>query len=379
VIYLDCAATSLQKPPCVAQAAAEAINGMANCGRGAYGAALDGARVVSCCREQLAALFHVPGGGAQVVFTAGATDSLNLAINGLFRPGQHVITTAMEHNSVLRPLYRLEEQGVELTILPADGLGRVSPEALRSAIRPNTAGMVCTHASNLCGNVLPVAAFAQIIHQHHGIFVLDAAQTAGSLPLDMEELGVDVLCAPGHKGLLGPQGVGVLALRPGILPRPLRVGGSGVQSYLKTQPPQLPTALEAGTLNLPGIAGLSAALTWRSEQQDSRPTRAQRLAEQFYRGVVALPGVQCYGDYGDFAQRAPVVALNLTGVDSGRVADALEQRFGIAVRAGAHCAPLAHQTFGTQRQGAVRFSFSSFNREDEVEQAVLALKMLEEE
>lgn len=380
MIYLDSAATSLLKPPCVAQAMTAALTGLGNCGRGAHGSALDAARMVYHCRERLAELFHVPGGPSQIVFTGGATDSLNLAIGGLFSPGQHVITTALEHNSVLRPLYRLEAAGLELTILPADDKGRISLDQLEASFRPNTAGVVCTHASNLCGNALPVAEIGAIAHRHGALCVVDGAQSAGHLPLNLEIMDIDALCVPGHKGLMGPQGMGVLALRPGVYPRPLRVGGSGVQSFSKTHPTQMPTALEAGTLNGPGIAGLGAAVDWMLEQgQTTLHDREAALAQRFYEQVRTIPDVHLYGDFSDFARRAPVIALNLGDIDSGRVADALSTRFDIATRAGAHCAPLAHQTFGTVTQGAVRFSFSPFNTVEEVDQAAQALRVLAEE
>ena len=264
MIYLDNAATSYQKPEAVYQAVQEVMHHMGNSGRGAHGASLDASRQIYSARELLAELFHA-GDPSRVAFTANSTESLNMAVFGLFGPGDHVITTMLEHNSVLRPLYLLEEAGLELTILPADQNGCICYEDIEKAIRPNTKGIICTHASNLTGNMVDIGRIGRFCRKIGLLFVVDASQTAGVFDINMEEMGIDVLCFTGHKGLLGPQGTGGICVRQGVAVRPLIVGGSGVHSYSKAHPEDMPTALEAGTLNGHGIAGLYAALRYIQE------------------------------------------------------------------------------------------------------------------
>ena len=259
MIYLDNAATTLHKPPQVMDAVVRAMTAMGNAARGAHGGALEAARTVYNTRVKLARLFGCPRPD-HVIFTANSTEALNIAISGLIRPGDHVITTDCEHNSVLRPLYRLEEGGAALDVVPADRLGRVAYEDLEALLRPDTRAVVCTHASNLTGNVLDIARIGEMARRRGAILIVDASQTAGALPIDMEAMGIDVLCFTGHKGLMGPQGTGGLCVRPGVEIEPWKVGGSGVHSYDRRQPREYPTRLEAGTLNGHGIAGLSAAL-----------------------------------------------------------------------------------------------------------------------
>ena len=315
----------------------------------------------------------------RVIFTANATESLNLALNGLFSPGDHVITTDLEHNSVLRPLYRLEDQGtITLDFVPADRMGNPDYSAFEDLIRPNTRAIVTTHASNLTGNLVDLARVSAIAKSHGLLLVVDASQTAGSIPISMEELGIDLLCFTGHKGLMGPQGTGGLCVSPRVTLRSWKVGGSGVHSYSRSQPEDYPTCLEAGTLNGHGIAGLSAAVDFLLETGvDAIARREQELTFRFYRGVKDIPGVTVYGDFSR-PQRAAIVALNLGDEDSGQVADALMEDFGIAVRSGAHCAPRMHQALGTQNQGAIRFSFSFFTTDEEIDAAVAALAQLAE-
>ena len=305
-----------------------------------------------------------------------ATDSLNMAIQGLFEPGDHVITTQMEHNSVLRPLYRKEKEGVDLTIIPCDEKGRMCLDVLAGSMRPDTKALVCTHASNLTGNVNDLEKLGALCQENGTLFVVDAAQTAGLLPIDMERMHIDVLCFSGHKGLLGPQGMGGICVREGVKMKPFRVGGTGIRTFDKEQPDEMPTLLEAGTLNMPGIAGLRAGVEYILEKgTDVIWRQADAYARAFYEGVKHLPGVWLYGDF-DADVRTPVVTLNLKDYDSAAVADELMQRFDIAVRSGGHCAPLMHQALGTGKQGAVRFSFSHFNTMDEVQEAVKAMRIL---
>ena len=371
MIYLDNAATSYQKPEAVYQAVQEAMHHMGNSGRGAHGASLDASRQIYSARELLAELFHA-GDPSRVAFTANSTESLNMAVFGLFGPGDHVITTMLEHNSVLRPLYLLEEAGLELTILPVDQNGCICYEDIEKAIRPNTKGIICTHASNLTGNMVDIGWIGRFCRKKGLLFVVDASQTAGVFDINMEEMGIDVLCFTGHKGLLGPQGTGGICVRQGVAVRPLIVGGSGVHSYSKAHPEDMPTALEAGTLNGHGIAGLYAALRYIQETgMEQIRERELSLMRQFYDGVRTIPGVTIYGDF--TGQRAPIVSLNIRDYDSGEVADELAYHYEIYTRAGAHCAPLMHRALGTESTGAVRFSMSHFNTEAEIDEAIRAV------
>ena len=374
MIYLDNAATTLHKPPEVAQALVQALNRAGNAARGVHEGALAAARAIYGARERLAQLFGCPRAD-HVAFTCNATEALNIAIAGAIALGGRVISTDLEHNSVLRPLYRLEAEGrAALDFVPADRMGRVDYSDFERMIRPDTRAIVCTHASNLTGNLLDTARIGAIARKHGLLFILDASQTAGEMPIDMETMAVDILCFTGHKGLMGPQGTGGLCVRPGFEIRPFKVGGTGVQSYSKTQPAQMPALLEAGTLNGHGIAGLDAALAYIETLGVSAiHEKTTALARRFYEGVRAVDGITVYGDM-LAPSRAPIVTLNIGALDSGAVADELSQSYDIAVRAGAHCAPRMHQALGTVEQGAVRFSFSWFTREDEVDEAIRAVR-----
>ena len=376
MIYLDNAATTLKKPHCVAEAVMKALCTMGNSSRGTHDSALQSARSVFSARMALAELFHAPG-PEQVVFTQNATEALNIALNGLFSKGDHVITTDLEHNSVLRPLYRLEDTGeIALSVVPADKRGCVDYGDFERLIRPETRAIVCTHASNLTGNVLDLERIGGIARAHGLLFVVDASQTAGVYPIDMERMGVSILCFTGHKGLLGPQGTGGLCIARGVDIRPFKVGGSGVQSYSRTHPAELPTRLEAGTLNGHGIAGLGAGVAFLLEQGVEAVHELEiGLARRFYEGVKDIPGVTVYGDFSHW-NRTAVVALNIGAYDSGEVSDVLAEEYKIATRPGAHCAPRMHRALGTTEQGAVRFSFSLFNTPEEVEIAIHAVKEL---
>lgn len=374
MIYLDNAATTLHKPPEVVRAVTEAMCSMGNSARGSYSSALAASRVIYDTRCRAAAFFGCARPD-HVVFTSNATEALNIAIAGVLHAGDHVISTDLEHNSVLRPLYRLEaERGVSLSFVPADRTGRIDYAEFERLIRPQTRAIVCTHASNLTGNLLDLTRIGEITKKHGLLLIVDAAQTAGCIPIHMETMGIDILCFTGHKGLMGPQGTGGLCLREGVEIAPWKVGGSGVHSYRRQQPAQYPTRLEAGTLNGHGIAGLSAAFVYL---QKAGPTAVQEkenaLMRRFYNGVKDVDGVKVYGDF-SARERAAIVALNIRDYDSGSVADELSERYGIATRSGAHCAPRMHTALGTVDSGAVRFSFSWFNTEQEVETAILAVK-----
>lgn len=375
MIYFDNAATTMQKPKQVVEAVTRALCSMGNAGRGAHNASMDASRMLFDTRKKLAMLF---GGTnpAQIVFTSNSTESLNIALKGLLNPQDHVITTQLEHNSVLRPLYELENTGVELTILKSDEKGRICYEDFEKQIKENTKMIVCTHGSNLTGNLTDIKRVGEIAHRHGVLFVVDASQTAGIFPIRAEEMKIDVLCFTGHKGLLGPQGTGGMYVREGLVIRPLKTGGSGVQTYSRTHPSQMPTALEAGTLNAHGLAGLNAALDYLKETGlDVIREKEQELMWYFYQRVSEIPGITVYGDFSS-RNRCPIVSLNVKEYDSAEVSDFLYAEYGISTRPGAHCAPLMHQALGTTDRGAVRFSFSHYNTREEVDTAVLALREL---
>lgn len=394
-IYLDSAATSYYRPREVGEAVAWAIGSMGNCSRGTYPTALESARVIVETRQALNELFDGEG-PEQVAFTANSTESLNMAIKGILKPKETAVTTVMEHNSVLRPLFQMEKQGVEVLrtgCKSGRARGLLDTEALYSTIRSGVKAVICTHASNLTGNVLDIREIGRRCREAGAVFIVDASQTAGVIPISMKEDFIDILCFTGHKGLMGPQGTGGICLRKGIFLEPLLTGGSGIQTFSETHPAKMPEALEAGTLNGHGIAGLRAALVWIKEQGGPEMIyrKENRLARSFYQAVKDIPGIRFYGDYASYEQefsetdekitigdsairRAPIVTLNLGDADSGEVSDWLAWEYGIATRSGGHCAPLMHRALGTEEQGAVRFSFSSFNTMEQVELAAEALR-----
>lgn len=378
LIYLDNAATTLHKPPQVVEAVKNAILTAGNAARGAHGASMQASRTVFETRQKLARLLGCPQ-AEHVVFTANSTMALNIAIQGILSPENHAISTDLEHNSVLRPLYALQDQGMGLDFVRADRQGNIRYEDFAPLFRPNTKAVVCTHASNLTGNMLDIARIAEIAHAHGALLIVDASQTAGTVPIDMTALGVDVLCFTGHKGLMGPQGTGGLCIRPGVDIRPLLRGGSGIHSFDRHQPEAYPTRLEAGTLNSHGIAGLDAAADYLLEVGvEAIHPKEQSLMRRFYKGVRHIDGVTVYGDFSP-SQRAAIVALNIRDYDSAEIADVLSADYGIATRPGAHCAPRMHEALGTVQQGAVRFSFSVFNTEEEIDAAIAAVAELAQE
>ena len=375
MIYLDNAATTMRKPQEVIDAVMLAMGSMGNAGRGVNDASLSASRLIYDTRERLCRMF----GGTdprQVVFTCNSTESLNIAIRGLLNPGDHVITTMLEHNSVLRPLYDLEAKGPGLTIIESGRSGNFDIEDMKRAVRPETKMIVCTNGSNLTGNYVELKPIGEFARERGILFVVDASQTAGVFPIDVEDMKIDVLCFTGHKGLLGPQGTGGMYVREGVNIRPLKAGGTGVQTYSKSQPVQMPTALEAGTLNGHGIAGLHAALGYIEEHGiDAIRKREQGLMRRFYEGVKDIENVTVYGDF-DTMDRCAIVTLNIGDYDSSEVSDELLTGYGISTRSGGHCAPLMHKALGTVGQGAVRFSFSHYNTDEEVDAAVKAVREL---
>ena len=377
MIYLDSSATSFLKPPQVAEAVFRSFNTIGNAGRSAHAPTLNASRLIYDTREKLAALFGTPD-PSRIAFTCNATEALNIAIHGAIHPGEHVITTACEHNSVLRPLYLKEKEGTELTIIPADKKGRIRYDLLESSVKSNTSAIVLTHASNLSGNVTDLAFVSNFAKKHGLLLIVDASQTAGSLPINVVKMGIDILCFTGHKGLFGPQGTGGLYVREGLTLSPLKSGGSGIHSFDRQHPTDMPTALEAGTLNGHGIAGLNAGLDYiLSTGVKNIHAKEISLARRFVNGISDISDLKLYGDI-DAPLRTPIISLNIGNMSSASVSDILWEDYEICVRAGAHCAPLMHKTFGTEKQGAVRFSFSCFNTEAEIDTAIRAMHEIAE-
>lgn len=376
-VYLDNAATTMQKPPCVVEAVTAALTSFGNSGRDTGGHALDASRVIYDARCLISDLFNL-GNPKQVVFTCNSTEALNMAIRGLFHRGDHVISSVMEHNAVLRPLYDIEEdQGVSHTFIGVDEKGRLLVSEIEKNIRPETKALILTHASNVTGNANDLHAIGKIAKKHGLLFIVDASQTAGVLPIDMQDMNIDIVAFTGHKGLYGPQGTGGMAIREGIDIHPLKSGGTGVLSYLKHQPEEMPTHLECGTMNAHGLAGLHASLNWLVKEVGIDQVHAHEiaLAKRFYEGLKDMEAIRFYGDY-DTDQRAAIVSLNIADYDSSEVSDQLESDYGISTRPGAHCAPLIHEAMGTVNQGMVRFAFSWFNTEEDADYAIKAVREL---
>ena len=372
MIYLDNAATTMKKPQCVIDAVVAAMSHMGNAGRGATSAALDASRVIYDTREKLSDLFNLQN-PSRVAFTCNSTESLNTAIKGILSSGDHAITTSLEHNSVLRPLYDLQSKGMELSIVDCDENGNIDYNDFEKLIKENTKAIVCTHASNLVGNVLDVKKIGSIAKKHNLIFIVDASQSAGVFEIDMQDMNIDILCFTGHKGLLGPQGTGGICVREGIDVRPLKVGGSGVNTFSKEQPVEMPTHLEAGTLNGHAIAGLNAALDYLKEEGiDNIQKREEELMFRFYNGIKDIKDIKIFGNFEN--KRAAIVTFNVGDIDSAAFSDELSFAYDISTRAGAHCAPLMHKAMNTVEQGAVRFSFSHYNTEEEIDTAIKAVK-----
>lgn len=373
MVYFDNAATSFPKPREVIDAVTATLRDKGgNPGRGGHQLALAANRIVCDAREAVAEFFGIKD-SSRVIFTSSATESLNLAIKGLLRPGDHVVTTSMEHNAVVRPLKAMEERGVSVTCVQAAPDGGVDPARIEAAMRPNTKLVVTTHASNVTGTLLPIADIAAIARRHGARHLVDAAQTAGIVPIDVEGMGIDLLACPGHKGLLGPQGTGVLCIAEGISLEPLKHGGTGGYSEMEVQPDVLPERYESGTLNTPGIAGLGAGVRYLlGVGVDRVRGHEQALVGRLLDGLRRIPAVRVYGPH-DPERSAGVVSINITGMDPAEVGALLDEEHGILVRTGLHCAPLAHRTIGTFPTGTVRLAPGYFNTAAEVDQVVESL------
>lgn len=380
-IYLDNAATSFPKPPEVGRAMCRYLDFCgANANRGSYSSAYEVDGMLFDVRHRIASLFGAAS-ERRVVFTKSVTESLNVVLKGLLSPGDHVVVSSMEHNAVMRPLVQLGSRGVSFTRAPCDGQGRLDPSDLERCLRPETRAVVMTHASNVCGTILPIEEVGALCAERGLVFVVDAAQTAGTVPIDVAAAHVDALCLAGHKGLLGPQGTGGIVLSEELATSidPLVAGGTGSASDSEEMPAFLPDRLEAGTLNLPGIAGLGAALEWL-ERTGPASVRAHELAltSRFIDGLEELESagrVRRVGLRG-VEGRTGVVSVQCLRRDAAEVAFGLDESFGIMVRVGLHCAPSAHRTLGTFPTGTVRFSFGWANEPEEVDAALDALRAL---
>lgn len=375
MIYMDNAATSWPKPDIVYNSVICCMKKYgANPGRSSHKMAIEAANILLYTREMLCELFDVTD-PFSMIYTYNTTDSLNLAIKGILKEGDHVITSSMEHNSVLRPLKHLEKLGVQITIVQADSKGMVDPEDIKKAIKTNTRLIVTTHASNVTGTLLPIEEIGNIARSFGIPYLVDAAQTAGVLPMSFSKLPVDLVAFPGHKGLLGPQGTGVLYIRKGIELKPIRVGGTGSQSEELYQPDFLPDRYEAGTLNTPGIAGLGAGIQYiLSKGQQKLLCQQIRLEKMFLDALSQIKNVTIYGSE-RLEERIGIISINIKDHDSSYISNILSENYGIATRGGLHCAPLAHQTIGTFHQGTVRFSPGIFNTLEDVK---LCIKAIEE-
>jgi len=373
MIYLDNAATSFQKPKQVIEAVNDClINYCANPGRSGHKPALWAGRAVYNARESLAEFFNIAD-PFRVIFTAGATGSLNLAIKGSLKKGDHVITTSMEHNSVLRPLSRIKEDGVEISIVECSKEGLVDIKDIENEIKPNTKMVICTYASNVTGTVMPVKEIGEICRKHGILFLVDAAQSAGIFEIDVQDMDIDLLAVPGHKGLMGMQGMGILYIGERADITQLQEGGTGSNSEQIVQPAIFPDKYESGTLNLPGIVSVDAGISFIKKAGLSElRAHEEALTRIFLEGVKNIKGTVVYG-HSSSAASAAVIALNLANVSSSELASILDEEFNICTRAGLHCAPLAHKTIGTLESAAVRFSFGFFNTEAEVRSSIDAI------
>lgn len=375
MIYLDNAATTINKPDCVIEAVVNAMKTYGNAGRGVHESTLSASRSVYDARVKIAKFFNFDT-PSNVIWTSNSTEALNIAINGLTKEGDKVVSTDTEHNSVLRPLYFMKKsKNIDLCFVSADKNGVLKIEDFEKIIDNKTKLVVVNHISNLTGNVNDIKKISEIAHKNGSIVIVDGSQSAGTVKVDVNELDIDVYCFTGHKGLFGPQGTGGLLIKDGIEVERFKRGGSGVKTYEEEQPKEYPTRLEAGTLNSHGIAGLSKAIDYINDiGVDNIHKKESELTKYYYDNVSKIDGIKIYGDFSDFYNHGAIVSLNIKDYDSGEVSDALSNDYNIATRPGAHCAPRLHMALGTKNQGAVRFSFSYFTTYEELDVAIKALK-----
>ena len=374
-IYLDNASTTFPKAPNVANAMSDYLTNYGiNINRGSYALAYDVEDIIYTTRQRLNTLFngHDP---SHVTFTQNVTMSLNMVIKGLLKAGDHILVSSMEHNAVMRPLTQQLDKGITFDIIPCDVTGSIQLESIETLIRPNTVAMIINHASNVCGTVQPIESIGAICKAHNLHFILDAAQTAGVIPIDVKACHINALCFTGHKGLLGPQGIGGIILTKEIaqILTHLIAGGTGSFSHLETMPTHMPDAFEAGTLNLPGIIGLNEGLSYiESVGMKNIHNHELTLTKTFLEGLRSITGINIIGKQ-DIQDRTAVVSITIDGMDPASIAYELDSTYHIMTRVGLHCAPRAHQTLGTYPEGTVRFSFGYANTLEEVDMALSAL------
>lgn len=386
MIYLDNAATTFKKPQKVIDAINYSLVSYSNSGRGAYKAALDSGRMVYETRVKIADFFGSKD-PSKVVFTSNATEGLNIVLFGILKSGDHVISTVTEHNSVLRPLYKLESrQGISLDFVGIDDCGRLKYDEFEKYIRPNTKAIVANHISNVTGEIADLEYISKVAKSNNLYLIVDASQSAGNIDINMTKTGIDILCFTGHKSLFGPGGSGGIVINGDISIDTFKVGGSGVQSFNKEQPDEYPTRLEAGTLNIMGIAGLGAGIDFINEVGISNIHKKEMyLLKRFYDGIKDIKGIRFYMNCDSFENESEnirhggIISINLEGIPSGELADILGYDYDIAIRAGAHCAPLVHRAFETVEDGIARFSFSYFNTEEEIDATIKAIKEIVED
>lgn len=376
MIYLDNAATTYPKPEKVYEAMMDCMkNYCANPGRAGHKMAMKAAREIYETRENIAKLFNIDN-PMNIAFTNNATDSLNLAIKGVVKSGDHIITTSMEHNSVIRPIKSLEKIGVENTVVECDKNGFLDIQDLKKAIKENTKLIVTTHASNVVGTLIDIESIGKIAKENNIIYLVDASQTAGVYDIDVNKLNIDMLAAPGHKCLLGPQGTGILYIREGLTVEILKEGGTGSNSEDLFQPDLTPDKYESGTNNTPGIVGLNEGVKFILEKGINNIRKhEEKLCQYMLYRLDEIENIVVYGPK-DSKKRAAVISLNIQNIDSGEITYLLDSEYDIATRSGIHCAPLAHKTLGTIEQGAVRFSLGYFNTKEEVDKTIEALKQI---
>lgn len=372
MIYFDHAATSFPKSKATLDAFVYAANTYANAGRGSYEASLQASRMLYQTREDIKKYVHA--GNGEVVFTSGTTMAFNIIIKGMFHKGDHILTTALEHNSILRPLYEMEKQGVEVDILSFKKDGTIDIEEFISKRKPNTKAMIMTLVSNVFGVIQPVKQIAEIAHAYGMLVIVDAAQAVGHMDINMNEMGIDILCFSGHKGLRTPRGIGAIVMKQAYAIDPLLSGGSGFSSFEKRQPKNLPEHLEAGTLPIELIASLQAAL---KEESKENKKQEQRICTYFIEKVKQISNVEILCE--ENTNRCALVSLRLHGIASEEAMDLLSQNYDICVRGGIHCAPLLHKQLHTETCGLLRFSFSKDNTIEEVDIALKALQEIMEE
>ncbi|MBH1939652.1 aminotransferase class V-fold PLP-dependent enzyme [Mobilitalea sibirica] len=382
MIYLDNAATSWPKPPSVAEAMTDFMDHIgANPGRAGHRLAVKAGQLVYLAREAVAEIFHAPD-PLRIVFGYNITESLNLGLKGILNPGDHVITSSMEHNSMIRPLRELQKYGVELSIVKCDVEGRLSPSDVEAQIRSNTKLIAITHASNVVGTLIPIRDIGAICRKHDILMLVDTAQSAGSYPIDMQRDNIDLLGFTGHKSLCGPTGTGGLIIGERVdekQMKPLIQGGTGSYSEHEEQPFFLPDAMESGTLNGVGLAGLIAGIEWiQKEGLDNIRHHDMMLTQQLINGLLQIPKCIVYGTH-DARKQTSTVSFNIKGMASSEVGLRLDEEYDILCRIGLHCAPMAHKTIGTFPNGTVRFGISYFNTNDDIKRAIEAVAGLSQE